>query len=122
MPWRPIGNRLPIAEPILNDADIVRGEVPERVDIRTNASEIQPLAVDVAKVAQLAGINQFLHIADGRVIHEGVTRHHDEISPGSALREFIHLGDLRRQWFLYEDVFASIEDLLSEGEVTCGRA
>ena len=117
----PDRNRLRIAKPILNDADIVRGKVPERVDVGTNAAEIQPLAVDVAKVAQLAGINQFLHIADGRVIDEGVTRHHDEISLGSAPCEFIHLGDLRRQWFLDENVFTSIEDLLSEGEVTCRR-
>src|SRR2546423_34013 len=111
-------NRLPIAKPVLNDADIVRGKVPERIDIRTDAAEIQPLTIDIAKIAQLAGINQFLHIADGRVINERVPRHHDETSPGSAPREFIHLGDLRRQWVLDEDMFTSIENLPSKGEVT----
>src|SRR5262249_1705696 len=44
-------NRFRIAKPILDDADIVRRKVPERVDVGTDATEIQPLAVDITKVA-----------------------------------------------------------------------
>src|SRR4029077_8789454 len=116
------GNRLRIAKPILDDADIVRGKVPEGVDVGTDAPEIQPLTIDVTKVTQLSGINQFLHIPDGRVIDEGVTRHHNEILLGSASRELIDLGDLGGQRFLHENVFTSIEDLLGKGEVTRSRS
>jgi hypothetical protein len=100
----------------------VRGKVPEGVDIGTDAPEIQPLTIDVTKVTQLAGINKFLHITDGRVIDEGVTSHNNKVSPGSASRELIDLGDLRGQRFLHENVFTSIEDLLGKGEVTCSRS
>ena len=47
--------------------------------------------------------------------------HDNKVSPGSASRELINLGDLRRQRFLDENVFTSIEDLLGKGEVTCSR-
>jgi hypothetical protein len=49
----------------LDDADIVRGEVPEGVNVGTNAPKIQALTVDIAELAQVAGINQSLHITDG---------------------------------------------------------
>src|SRR5947207_12716368 len=59
------GDRLWVAQPILNDADIVGSEVPEGVDVGTNPPEVQALAVDVAQFTQLAGIYQSLHVADG---------------------------------------------------------
>ena len=59
------GDRLWVAKPILNDADIVGSEVPEGVDVGTNPPEVQALAVDVAQFTQLAGIYQSLHVADG---------------------------------------------------------
>ena len=49
-----------------------------------------------------------------------MARHDNEISFGSASREFIDLGNLRGERLLYENVFAGVEDLISEGEVTCG--
>jgi len=104
----------------LNDADIVGREVPEGVDVGTDAPEVQALTVDVAKFAELTGINQSLRITDGRVVNESMARHHNEISFGSASREFIDLGNFRRERLLYENVFAGVEDLISEGEVTCG--
>src|SRR6516162_8305653 len=78
------GNWLRVAKPVLNDADIVRSKVPQGVDVGTDAPQIQSLAVNVAKLAQLTGINQFLDIPDGRVIHESVTCHNNKISPGSS--------------------------------------
>src|SRR6266850_4557443 len=55
------GDRLRVTKPILNDADIVRGEVPERVDVGTDPPEVQTLTVYVAKLAELARIKQFFH-------------------------------------------------------------
>ncbi len=47
-----------------------------------------------------------------------MARHHNKISLGSAFRKLIDLGNLRRERLLYENVFAGVEDLISEGEVT----
>ena len=47
--------------------------------------------------------------------------HDNKISLGSASGEFINLGNLRRERLLHEDMFAGLEDLLREGEVTCSR-
>src|SRR5262249_24167197 len=78
------GDWLRVAKPVLNDADIVRGKVPEGVDVGTDAPQIQSLTVNVTKFAQFAGVNQFFNIPDGGVIHEGVTCHNNKASPGSS--------------------------------------
>src|SRR5207245_9211445 len=57
-------NRFRIAQPILNDADVMGGEVPEGVDIRTNAPKIETLAVDIAELAELAGVDEFFGVTD----------------------------------------------------------
>src|SRR5437879_3410676 len=59
------GDRLGVAKPILNDADIVGGEVPERVDVGTDPAEVETLAVDVAKFAELTRFNQIFHKTNG---------------------------------------------------------
>src|SRR6266700_6685490 len=115
------GDRLWVAKPILNDADIVGGEVPERVDVGTDPSEVQTLAVYVAKFAELARFNQIFNITNGRVIDEGVASHDNAMSLGSTSGQFINLGNLRRERLLYEDMFASVEDLLREREMTRSR-
>src|SRR5580765_2449213 len=40
-------NGFRITEPILNDADVMRSEIPQRVNIRTDAAEVKPLAIDI---------------------------------------------------------------------------
>ncbi len=42
-------------EPIAEDRQVVGPEVPERVDVLPDLAEVQPLRVDVADVAELAG-------------------------------------------------------------------
>src|SRR5580704_780184 len=113
-------NRFPIAQPILNDADIVGGEVPKGVNVGTNAPKIQALAIDIAELAELAGVDQFLHVTDSRVIDESMARHHDKVPLTSASREIINLSDRSGERLLYENVFAGVEDLPGEGEMTCG--
>src|SRR5947207_15942366 len=72
-------NRIRVAEPILDDADIVGSEVPEGVDVRTNAPKVQALAVDIAENAQVAGIDQSLHMKDGWVINECMISHYKQL-------------------------------------------
>jgi hypothetical protein len=62
------GLRFGIAEPVLNDADIVWREIPQRVDVRSDAPEVEALAVDVPHLAELAGVDELADVADGRVV------------------------------------------------------
>jgi hypothetical protein len=47
--------------------------------------------------------------------------HHNKVLFAGASRKLIDLRNFCRQGFFHEYVFASLEDLLGEGEVTCGR-
>ena len=98
-----------IVQPVLDDADVVRREVPQRIDIRTDAAQIQPLAIDVTNFPQLAGVDQLLHVTHGRVINEGVAGHHDEaalIGPAGKVIDFealeLYVGDRTLQLTLME--------------------
>ena len=42
------GNRLRVSEPVLDDADVVRCEIPQCIDIGANAAQIKALAINVA--------------------------------------------------------------------------
>src|SRR5262245_14633827 len=71
------GKGLRIPQPILDNADVMRSEVPERIDIRANAAKVQALAVNVTYLSQFAGIDQFLHVPNRRVVNERMASHHN---------------------------------------------
>src|ERR1700724_2828672 len=50
--------RFHVAQPILNDADVVRAEVPKGIDIRPDPSEIKSLAINITDFAKIAVIDQ----------------------------------------------------------------
>ena len=54
MPRRETDSGVGVAQPVLDDADVVRREIPERVNVRTDAAQVQALAVNVADFAELA--------------------------------------------------------------------
>ena len=100
------GERLRIAEPVLDDADIVRGKVPERVDVRPDLAEIQPLAVNVPDIAQLAGVDQFFHVPHGAVEQERVPDHCHKVLFGGAFPDRIDLRHAPGHRLLDQDVLA----------------
>ena len=65
MPCRETESGSRIAQPVLDDADVVRREIPERINVRADAAQVQALAVNVANFAKFAGINQFFDVAHG---------------------------------------------------------
>src|SRR5688572_23198675 len=112
---------LEIPQPVLDDADVMRGEVPERVNIRADAAEVEALAVDVAHITKLPGVDHFLHVANGGVVNEGVARHHDEPPLYGLGAKFIDLDRAGGQRFLDEDVLARLQGATRELEMTCRR-
>src|SRR5262249_18628633 len=107
-------------EPVLNDADVVRREVPQGIDVRPDPSQVQALAVDVADLTQLAGVDQPLHVAHGWVVDEGVPGHQDEPLPIGQACENVHFHAAGGQGLLHEDVLAGLERPGCEGEVSSG--
>jgi hypothetical protein len=52
----------------------VGAERPQRVLVRAELAEVQPVAVDVVDVAELAGRGDLLELGDARVVFEQVAR------------------------------------------------
>ena len=98
------GDRIP--EPVLNDADVVRGEIPQGINVRADASQVKALAVNVAHLAQFTGINHLFHITDGGIVNESVADHDDQMFPRRLGGQFIDLGSAGGERFLDEHVFA----------------
>ena len=109
--WTLTGCR--ITKPILDDADIVRREIPQGIDVGPDSTEVQPLTVDIANLAQLAGVEQLLHIPDRGVVDERMAHHDYEIALLSQFGQFIHLGNFGRERLLDKNVLASISTSLA---------
>src|SRR5262249_42633675 len=63
------------AEQVIDDRQVVRGQVPENVDVLLEQPQVDADAVDVVDLAQLAGGDQLFHLADGGAVEEGVVHH-----------------------------------------------
>ncbi len=95
----------------------MRREVPHRIDVRADPTEVQPLAVDVAHLTQFACVDQPFHVPHGGVIDERVARHDNEPAALGNAGQRVHFGDGRREWLLDEDMLAAFEGLLGEREM-----
>ena len=74
---------------VKDDGDIVRRQVPRHVDILLKESQVQPARTDVAKLTNVAAINDFLDLPDRRRIKEGVPNHeHQPFSFGDLHQLF----------------------------------
>ncbi len=60
---------------ILKDRDIVGRKTPEDVFFGSYRPQIQPVAVDILKLAYLPIFNQFLYLSDSGMEKEKVTYH-----------------------------------------------
>ena len=93
-------------QPVVDDGDIVRSEVPQGIDILTNDAQVQALGVDVIDIAQLARVDIGLHLAHSRVVEKHMPDHEDK---PLRVGQFHKLAGFFRgsgQGFLHEDVLA----------------
>src|SRR5919204_149264 len=98
-------------EPVLDDRDVVRREVPDRIDVAANATEVEPLRVDVVDLPELALPQQLAHVLHGRAEAEGVPHHQDEAGRAGLLAESAAVGRRERERLLDEDMLAGLERL-----------
>jgi hypothetical protein len=60
------------AQDVVNDAHVVRRQVPDHIDIGLEDAEVDPHTVDIEDFTQRAASHQFAHHADRAREHEGV--------------------------------------------------
>ena len=67
--------RLLAARKVHHDRDVVGAKRPERVLVCPQLAEVEPVAVDVEDLAELAAVGELLELADARVVLEQVPDH-----------------------------------------------
>ena len=68
-----------LAEQPEDHREVVDAERPERVLVRADDAEVLAVAVDAGDVAELAGVDELLHLAQARVVEEQVPGHEHEV-------------------------------------------
>ena len=108
------------AEPVLDDRNVVRAEVPDRVDVGAHAAEVEPLRVDVVDLAQLAAAHQLVHVLDCRAEAEGVADHQREAALPRIGAERAAVAGRESERLFDQDVLSSLERFARELDV-CRR-
>ena len=103
-----------------HDADVVRGEVPDDVDVLPDLPQVEAPRVEVVDIAEGSGVELLLGPPEGIVVDEGVPGHQGESAVMGDAREFEALGAGCGERFLDEDVLAGQQCLSGEGVVGLG--
>ena len=111
-----------LAEQPEDHREVVDAERPERVLVRADDAEVLAVAVDAGDVAELAAVDELLHLLQPGVVEEQVSRHQDEPAGAGEVDELLHLLAAHRGRLLDEDVLARLERLLCERVVGRHRA
>src|SRR4051794_9166680 len=89
--------------------DVVRAEAPQRVLLRAQLAEVEPVAVDVVDVAELARVGDLLELVDAGVVLEQVADHQHAIGPPRRFDDALGARHRQRERLLDEAVLARLE-------------
>ena len=67
-----------LAQPVVEDAEVVRGEVPDHAHVLLVQAQVHALGGDEVDVAELAALDELLDLAHRRAEDEGVADHQRE--------------------------------------------
>ena len=101
----------------VDDREIVRREVPHHVHVVLEHAEVDADAVDVTEVAELALVEELLHLPHRRAVDERVVDHQGEALLVGERDHPLRVGDGVRERLLDEDVLAGLERLDRERRV-----
>src|SRR3954463_16020729 len=91
-----------------DDRDVVGAERPQRVLVRSQLPEVEPVRVDVVDVAELAGVGDLLQLLDARVVLEQVADHEHATRLLGRGDDTLRLRHGLRQRLLDEAVLAGV--------------
>ncbi|MDH6706256.1 hypothetical protein P3T27_002979 [Kitasatospora sp. MAA19] len=93
----------------VEDRQVVRGEVPQHVDVRLHQSEVDPHRVEELNVADLAAVHQFADPAHHRGVAEGVVAHQHQPAALGQVDQLGGLGGGGGDRLLHQDVLAGLQ-------------
>ena len=96
-------------EQVQRHRHIVRPEAPERILIHADPAEVQPLAVEVKQIADLACGDEVLHFDDGRMIQEEMSHHQAATGAASQTDQVLGFGRLQGHRLLDQDVLSRLK-------------
>ena len=77
-------------------------------------AKVDPHAIDVVDVAQIAGIDDFLDFPHGSTVYEGVVDHQDSLCLLRRAHHGLGITDIGSEWLLDEHVFPGPQRLQSQ--------
>ena len=105
------------AKYVVDDRQVVGGEIPDDVDVVLEEPEVDPDAVDVVEVAQLPVFHQLLDPADRVVEQVGMIHHQDPLLAGGQVDQHLGLVYGGRHRFLDENMQARLQTALCQREM-----
>src|SRR4051795_6957033 len=99
---------------VQEDRDVVGAERPQRVLVRPQLPEVEPVRVDVVDVAELAGVGDLLELRDARVVLEQVADHQRPAALRRRGDRPLGVGHRLRERLLDEAVLAGAQHALGE--------
>jgi hypothetical protein len=102
----PAGRR---ADQVVGDGDVVRADRPQRVDVALDAAQVHALGVQVAQLAQVAGLQQGAHLGHRRVVLEGVADQQHQPARLGLLGQGDRVGGGEGQRLLHQHVLAGAQ-------------
>src|SRR5579884_2226388 len=94
------------AKQIEQDRDIVRGEIPNHIDIVAKQAKIDPLALDMVNFAQVPTLYQLSKFIHRRTVLKGVSNHKNSLLLCRQSNQFLRLRDAGCERLLNENMFA----------------
>src|SRR5580704_4907138 len=67
-----------LVQQVIEDGDIVRGQIPNGVDVRTNGAEVRARGVQVIHASEIGRLDVFTQLLNSGIVQEGVRHHQDE--------------------------------------------
>ena len=102
---------------VQDDRDVVHAERPEHVLVRADLAQVHAVAVHVAHVAQLAGVDQLAQLLDAGMEAQQVADHQHEAAARDEVAQLVRLGGRPGHRLLDHDVLAGQDRPPGELEV-----
>jgi hypothetical protein len=106
---------------VVEDRQVVRGEVPEHVDVPLHQPEVDPHRVEVVQVAEDAAVHQLADLGDRRRVAERVVAHEHQAPGGRGVDQRLPLVERARERLLHQHVLAGLEGRHGDVVVGAGR-
>ena len=90
-----LGLDRPLADEVEQHGDVVRAEAPERVLVGAHLAEVHAVAVEVVDVAELARVDQLVHLRERGVEEQQVPDHQPAVGRLGRRHELAGVRDAR---------------------------